>query len=127
MSCSFPFLGILEEDRDDKDNGATLMAKYFYQSCMDVARIEEASDQPLRTVIRGLGGWPVVDGDEWGKETEMLPQLEEVLAAIKRNFTVGVLVEEWIGPDDKNSRSHVVQVQYSTSVSSMHPSRPIYL
>ncbi len=37
------------------------MAKYFYQSCMDMAKIEEVSDRPLREVIARLGGWPVVN------------------------------------------------------------------
>jgi len=36
MSCSPA--GILEEDRDERDNNATIMAKYFYQSCMDMGK-----------------------------------------------------------------------------------------
>ncbi len=83
------------------------MAKYFYQSCMDMSKIEEVSDIPLREVIQKLGGWPVVDA-EWSEQSA--PSIERVIGLIKRNFTIGVLVEEWIGPDDKNSKSNIVQI-----------------
>ncbi len=105
--CIGIILGILEEDRNALDNNATLLAKYFYQSCMDMAKIEEVSDTPLREVIQKLGGWPVVDA-EWSEQ--LAPSIEKVIGLIKRNFTIGVLVEEWIGPDDKNSKSNIVQI-----------------
>ena len=70
-------------------------------------QIIEVSDSPLRRVIRELGGWPVTDPD-W-KPENTLP-LEKVLGILKRNFTLGVLIEEWIGPDDRDSKSHIVQV-----------------
>ena len=48
---------------------------------------------------------------EWS-ESETLP-LEEILGLLKRNFTLGVLVEEWVGPDDRNSKRHIIQVRLS--------------
>jgi len=104
--------GILEEDKDDRDNEATLMAKYFYQSCMNMAAIEQVSDSPLRRVIAELGGWPVTDPEKWAQDENegRVPSLERVAGVIKRNFTIGVLIEEWIGPDDKNSKKHIIQV-----------------
>ena len=98
--------GILEEDRNDFDNSATLKAKYFYQSCMDMESIVNISDLPLRTVIDGLGGWPVTVGPQWRPRVN----LESVLGLLKRNFTLGALVEEWVGPDDRNSDVHIIQI-----------------
>ena len=37
-------------------------------------------------------------------------QLEHLIAVLKRNFTLGVIIEEWVGPDDRNSLGHVIQV-----------------
>ena len=37
--------------------------------------------------------------------------LEQLIATLKRNFTLGVIVEEWVGPDDRNSLGHVIQVK----------------
>jgi hypothetical protein len=36
--------------------------------------------------------------------------LENLVAIVKRNFTLGVLIEEWVGPDDRNSLGHIIQV-----------------
>ena len=63
------------------------------------------SDAPLRAVLDELGGWPVLDST-WCPSHS----LEKVIGIIKRNFTVGVLVEEWIGPDDRDSKRHIIQV-----------------
>ena len=71
------------------------------------AQIVEVSDTPLRRVIKDLGGWPVTD-PTW--DPDHAPQLELMMAVIKRNFTLGVLVEEWVGPDDRNSQKHIIQI-----------------
>ena len=71
------------------------------------AQIVEVSDEPLKRVIRELGGWPVAD-PTWDPENTL--SLEKLIATLKRNFTLGVIVEEWVGPDDRNSLGHVIQV-----------------
>ena len=72
---------------------------------MFLAQIEEVSDMPLLNVIEKLGGWPVTDPN-WD-ETKAI-DLETLVAVIKRNFTLGVLIEEWVGPDDRNSEKHII-------------------
>jgi len=99
--------GILEQRPTKEDNFATTKAKYFYQSCMNMSQIVEVSDTPLRRVIQSLGGWPVTDS-AW--DPDRAPELETMLAVIKRNFTLGVLIEEWVGPDDRNSQNHIIQI-----------------
>ena len=34
-----------------------------------------------------------------------------MLALLKKNFTLGVLFEKWVGPDDRNSKNHIIQVR----------------
>ena len=65
------------------------------------------SDAPLRRVISELGGWPVAD-PTWDANNTL--QLEHLIAVLKKNFTLGVIIEEWVGPDDRNSLGHVIQV-----------------
>ena len=75
------------------------------------AQIEIVNDAPLRDIISALGGWPVtVEGWGEGENATDVPPLETLLALLKRNFTLGALLEEWIGPDDRHSTKHVVQV-----------------
>ena len=66
-------------------------------------------------MIHNLGGWPVTLTD-WGNpggsgvKRSGPPSLETLLATMKRNFTLGAMLEEWIGPDDRHSQNHVVQI-----------------
>ena len=73
------------------------------------AQIEIIDDEPLREVIETLGGWPVTTPG-WNESNENVPNLEKLIAMLKRKFTLGVLLEEWIGPDDKHSEDNVIQV-----------------
>ena len=74
------------------------------------AQIEIVNDEPLKNVISELGGWPVTMPD-WGDNPELTPpSLERLLATLKRNFTLGALLEEWVGPDDRHSQKHVIQI-----------------
>ena len=78
--------------------------------CFDnLAQIEIIDDEPLREVIETLGGWPVATPG-WDENNESVPSLEKLLAMLKRKFTLGVLLEEWIGPDDRHSEDNVIQV-----------------
>ena len=34
-----------------------------FQACMDLDQIEEVGLDPLKTMLREMGGWPVLEGD----------------------------------------------------------------
>ena len=42
--------------------------------------------------------------------------IEDVLALLKKNFTLGVLFEKWVGPDDRNSKNHIIQVSQERNI-----------
>ena len=75
--------------------------------------IAKISDIPLKEVISSLGGWPVREPPGW--DPGAAPRLEWVLGTLKRNFTLGALVEEWIGPDDRDSSRHIIQVDMAVT------------
>ncbi|KAH6933322.1 hypothetical protein HPB50_014336 [Hyalomma asiaticum] len=97
---------LLEEPPNPYDNSATIKAKTLYNSCMKLNVIEEIGDQPLRVVLRSLGGWPVTEPNwtapPWG--------VERLLGDLRGRFDQGVIVEQWVGPDDKNSSVNIIQV-----------------
>ena len=66
-------------------------------------------------MLNSLGGWPVITPD-WDEKSSSVPKLETLVATLKRKFTLGVLLEEWIGPDDKHSGANVIQVSYKSYV-----------
>ena len=91
-----------------------LVSLYF---CL--AQIEIVDDEPLKAVIKTLGGWPVATPD-WDPAGDSVPSLETLISILKRNFTLGVLLEEWVGPDDRHSQSNVMQVRkFQQAIGSM--------
>ena len=100
--------GLLEKPRDEKDSDISNEAKHLYQSCVNMTSVLHLGDAPLRAAIAGLGGWPVTfPPGQWLPP----PQgLEVVVAQVRRRYNAGILVDLWVGPDDRNSDSHVLQI-----------------
>ncbi|XP_076652047.1 neprilysin-1 [Halictus rubicundus] len=112
---------LLEEPPNNKDNDATLKAKRFYKSCMDIPRIREIGDAPLKRILKLLGGWPAVVGPTW--KPPLYP-IEVLLGRIRGEYNEGVLLEQWVGPDDKNSSANIIQLD---QMQLALPSRDYYL
>ncbi|XP_035206779.1 neprilysin-1-like isoform X2 [Stegodyphus dumicola] len=102
--------GLLEEPANNHDNSATIKAKTFYKSCISTAQIDAIGDKPLRDVVKELGGWPVAERDwvepEW--------PLEHLLGQLRGDYNQGIIIEQWVGPDDKNSSVNVIQLDQMT-------------
>lgn len=134
--------GVLEEpiDNDNNDNEATIKAKTFYKSCMDLRKlstkfspfsinslsstkvskkvvqsissshaeqIRKIGDQPLRDVVKTLGGWPVIEPN-W-KPPNM--SIEILMGQLRGEYSEPVLLEIYVGADDKNSSINILQVR----------------
>ncbi|XP_012224491.1 neprilysin-1 [Linepithema humile] len=112
---------VLEEPPNADDNNATLKAKMFYRSCMDIPRIRESRDAPLKEILKRLGGWPAVVGTSW--KPPPYP-LEVLLGRLRGEYNEGVLLEQWVGPDDKNSSTNILQLD---QMQLALPSRDYYL
>ncbi|XP_026480017.1 neprilysin-1-like [Ctenocephalides felis] len=112
--------GVLEEPIGEDDNQATIKAKTFYKSCVDIQQIRKIGDGPLRNVITSLGGWPVLD-DNW-----QLPNftLETLLGRLRSDYSEPILIELYVGADDKNSSAHIIQLD---QLALALPSRDYYL
>lgn len=128
--------GVLEEpiDNDNNDNEATIKAKTFYKSCMDIRKdkklshraqkpnesfflnseqIRKIGDQPLRDIIKTLGGWPVIEPN-W-KPPKI--SIENLMGRLRGEYSEPVLLEIYVGADDKNSSINILQVSGSANFS----------
>ncbi|XP_030759293.1 neprilysin-1-like isoform X1 [Sitophilus oryzae] len=112
--------GVLEEPITLEDNEATRKAKTFYNTCMDIFQIRKIGDQPLRDVLDSLGGWPVTK-EQWSPPDF---SIEVLLGRLRGIYNEGFLIEQWIGPDDKNSSVNIIQMDQMTLAL---PSRDYYL
>ena len=68
--------------------------------------IREKGTSRITTLIEELGGWPVTNGRGW--DTGLSP--ETVIGLIRAKLNMGILMELWVGPDDKNSSNNIIQV-----------------
>ncbi|XP_024945616.1 neprilysin-1 isoform X2 [Cephus cinctus] len=112
---------VLEEPPNEEDNDATLKAKMFYKSCMDIPQIRQIGDGPLRDTLKKLGGWPAVEGVLWKPPSY---PIEVLLGRLRGEYNEGVLLEQWVGPDDKNSSTNILQLD---QMQLALPSRDYYL
>ncbi|XP_015119420.1 neprilysin-1 [Diachasma alloeum] len=112
---------VLEEPPNIEDNSATFKAKQFYRSCMDIPQIRKIGDAPLKETLKQLGGWPVVEGPNWKPPKH---SIEVLLGRLRADFNEGALVEPWVGPDDKNSSTNILQLD---QMQLALPSRDYYL
>ncbi|CAG9819313.1 unnamed protein product [Phaedon cochleariae] len=112
--------GVLEEPMNLQDNEATRKAKTFYNSCMDLRNIRKIGDKPIRDVLSQLGGWPVITKN-WKSPTF---SIEVLIGLIRSHYNEGFLIEQWVGPDDKNSSLNIIQMDQTALAL---PSRDYYL
>ena len=81
---------LLEDPILEDDSNSTKAVKMLYKSCMntggfylerretkpsdvvvvvDADKIEERVEEPLVTLLASMGGWPVLEGDNWNQDT----------------------------------------------------------
>ncbi|XP_001979401.2 neprilysin-4 isoform X1 [Drosophila erecta] len=83
---------------------AQLKAKNLYRSCVNNAVLSKRGLEPLHTLIRELGGWPVLES-QWSDSHFNW----QVLAATLRRYNNDILIVQWVGADIKNSEENIVQ------------------
>ncbi|KAH8292465.1 hypothetical protein KR054_010583 [Drosophila jambulina] len=83
---------------------AQLKAKNLYRSCVNSKLLARRGLEPLHTLIRELGGWPVLD-QHWSDANFNW----QTLAATLRRYNNDILIVQWVGADIKNSEENIVQ------------------
>lgn len=83
---------------------AVVKAKNLYKSCVNSALLARRGLEPLQSLIRQLGGWPVLDPDWQGDKFNW-----QHLAATLRRYNNDILIVQWVGADIKNSEENIMQ------------------
>ena len=98
---------LLESPKEKDDSQISQESKHLYQSCVNITQIVYIGDEPLRQGLSDLGGWPLTFLDsDWTPPGS----LEVTIAKIRKKFNTGVLVDLWVGPDDRDSEVNVIQI-----------------
>ncbi|XP_021015784.1 membrane metallo-endopeptidase-like 1 isoform X1 [Mus caroli] len=104
--------GVLE-DSTSQHRPAVEKAKTLYRSCMNQSVIEKRDSEPLLSVLKMVGGWPVAM-DKWNETMGFKWELERQLAVLNSQFNRRVLIDLFIWNDDQNSSRHVIYIDQPT-------------
>jgi Peptidase family M13 len=70
-------------------------------------QIRKIGDQPLRDILKTLGGWPVIEPN-WKPPNR---SIENLMGTLRGEYSEPVLIELYVGADDKNSSINILQVR----------------
>ena len=77
------------------------MAKSVFQSCMNRERIEELGLDPLKNMLKKLGGWPLLEGKAWNEDG--YKWYDNVYKFRDQGYSVDYLVDFSVTTDLRNS------------------------
>uniref|UniRef100_A0A665TTQ8 Neprilysin n=1 Tax=Echeneis naucrates TaxID=173247 RepID=A0A665TTQ8_ECHNA len=89
---------------------ALIKAKTLYKSCTNESLIELRGGTPLLDMLPDVFEWPIaVDNWEsnYGSKTW---RLEDVIAKLNEKYGTQLLVNFFVGTDDRDSNSHIIHV-----------------
>jgi len=109
---------VLEKESSIDENDSIKKARNYYASCMDTKKIDELGLEPIRQLIKQMGGWPIL-GDSFSP----VP-LDKTLAEFSSVYGVGAVIGSYVYSDSKNSSLNIFTI---TEPSFGLPSRDYYL
>lgn len=63
------FIEILKKPSSSNELKSFKFIKEFYTRCTDQETIDKEGLEPLLQLFKRLGGWPVIEGDQWDDKT----------------------------------------------------------
>lgn len=81
------------------------------------AVIEQQGLNPLLNILQKLGGWPVLEGDQWNEND--FNWKESVYKFREMGYSVDYFIDFSIGVDLKNSTKRTIDVRMRTNFQSL--------
>jgi len=100
--------GLLEGDIEAHEPKPFRMAKSIFQSCMNTEVIERKGLEPLKKVLKTMGGWPLLEGDSWVQEG--FKWYDMVYNFRDMGYSVDYLVDFSVSTDLKNSSWRILDL-----------------
>jgi len=100
--------GLLEGEIKASDPKPFQMAKSVFQSCMDKETIEAAGLEPLKVILKKLGGWPLLEGAAWNEEGYKWYEMNYKFR--ENGYSVDYLVDFSVTTDLKNSSWRILDL-----------------
>uniref|UniRef100_A0A8C6K8X5 Neprilysin n=1 Tax=Nothobranchius furzeri TaxID=105023 RepID=A0A8C6K8X5_NOTFU len=100
--------GVLEKTVEG-EAAALTKAKTLYKSCTNESLIELRGGAPLLNMLPDVLDWPIAV-DDWESVYGTTWRLEDVIARLNEKYGTQLLVNFFVGTDDRDSTSHIIHV-----------------
>ncbi|XP_070609574.1 neprilysin [Erythrolamprus reginae] len=97
------------DDKNNKDIEAVAKAKTLYRSCKNETAINSKKGKPLIDLMKTISEWPIA-ADNWDLNHGPKWSAENSIAELNFQFGRKVIVNMFVGTDDKNSSQHILHV-----------------
>ncbi|CAL7951571.1 unnamed protein product [Xylocopa violacea] len=98
----------IEEKSQSDEPTPFRLVKNLYKACMNKTVIEEQGLKPLLDILKNLGGWPVLEGDQWDEDA--FNWTESVYKFRKMGYSVDYFIDFSVGVDLKNSTKRIIDL-----------------
>ncbi|KAM9127684.1 neprilysin isoform 1-T3 [Pangshura tecta] len=106
-------LEVVLKDVLDRDNSndivAVQKAKTLYRSCINETIIDSRGGKPLINILPRVSEWPVATNN-WDSAYGASWTAETAIAQLNSQYGKRVLINFFVGTDDKNSTAHIIHI-----------------
>ncbi|XP_038149405.1 neprilysin-like isoform X1 [Cyprinodon tularosa] len=106
--------GVLEKTVEG-EAAALTKAKTLYKSCTNESLIEQRGGTPLLEMLPDVSEWPIAV-DNWEDDYGKTWRLEDVIARLNEKYGTQLLVNFFVGTDDRDSTSYIIHFDQQTSL-----------
>ncbi|NXE76144.1 NEP protein, partial [Cochlearius cochlearius] len=99
---------VLDTPRSN-DITAVQKAKTLYRSCINETTIDSRGGMPLIRLLANLSDWPVATTN-WDSSYGTTWTAETAIAQLNSRYGKKVLINFFVGTDDKNSTAHIIHI-----------------
>ncbi|NXK07566.1 NEP protein, partial [Herpetotheres cachinnans] len=99
---------VLDTPRNN-DITAVQKAKTLYRSCINETTIDSRGGRPLISLLPDVSDWPVATTN-WDSSYGTAWTAETAIAQLNSRYGKKVLINFFVGTDDKNSTAHIIHI-----------------
>ncbi|KAM6389183.1 neprilysin isoform 1-T4 [Pluvialis apricaria] len=93
----------------NNDITAVQKAKTLYRSCINETTIDSRGGKPLISLLPNVSDWPVATTN-WDSSYGIAWTAETAIAQLNSRYGKKVLINFFVGTDDKNSSAHIIHI-----------------
>ncbi|KAK4879936.1 hypothetical protein RN001_008082 [Aquatica leii] len=99
---------MIEEPIKPNEPKSFVLLKKIYKSCMNKTAIEQDGLTTIKSILKKLGGWPVLEGSHWNDGN--FDWRQSVYKFRKAGYSVDYFMDFSVGIDLKNSSQRVIDL-----------------